>query len=283
MRSISTSSAQTFGGRARALVFAALALGGLALAPGSALAGASTDPTDLSTGNLLKNPGFNGTSCYADWSIETVEVACNAGSGYVWLNHNNRAGDPAVKQTLSGLTVGTEYEIIVGWRGGDHGPIHGVKGAQSVFAIDIDGKEIKRLSTGPNFTDWMVNDALDTAGKYNKISFRATATSHTIRFRGEVGADGDVLLSYAKVKAVVADPNSCGCYKLRDLCGPIGGKAESFPHYGLYCVVNGQSADAVSSLSYRMQDFPKDCEMFNKKLQSNLGALITQKGQQCSQ
>jgi hypothetical protein len=160
------------------------------------------DPADLATGNLLKNPTFMGTPCYQDWQIEVVGVACNTGNGYVWLNHNNRAGDPAVKQTLEGLTIGSEYEITVGWRGGDHGPIHGVSGARNIFAIDIDGREIKRLTTSSNYTAWMVNEKVEAeATTATPIKFTATATSHTIRFRGEVGADGDVLLAWAKVKS----------------------------------------------------------------------------------
>ena len=158
------------------------------------------DPSNLSTDNLLKNPGFNGSPCYSSWQSETVEVACNAGEGYCWLNHNNRAADPSVKQTISGLTPGKEYEIIVGWRGGDHGPMHGVSGARNIFAIDLDGKEIKRLTTASNYMDWMVNDKPENEIDYGKITFMATSTSHTIKFRGEVGADGDVLISWVKVR-----------------------------------------------------------------------------------
>lgn len=44
--------------------------------------------------------------------------------------------------------------------------------------------------------------------------------------------------------------------------------------------MDGQSADAVSTLSYRMQEFPRDCEMFNKKLADNLGKRIVLLGLQ---
>lgn len=78
-----------------------------------------------------------------------------------------------------------------------------------------------------------------------------------------------------------AAPAMCGCHDLRELCAKLGGKAEAFPSHGLYCVINGQSADSVASLSYRMQEVPKDCDMFNKKMASNLGKLVTQKQAQC--
>ncbi len=164
-------------------------------------------PADLLTNNLLTSPDFGGSPCYAGWQIEVVETGtvCRLGDQYVWLNHNNRAGDPAVKQALTNLTVGADYEIVVGWAGGYHGPMHGVTGARNVFAIDLDGREIKRLTTGPNFTNWMVNDGLFVNGSgmpnYNKIIFKATATSHTLRFRGEVGADGDVVIDWVQVKS----------------------------------------------------------------------------------
>ncbi|NOQ74538.1 MAG: hypothetical protein GQ574_21180 [Crocinitomix sp.] len=160
------------------------------------------DPSDLTTNNLLRNPGFNENLCNENWQIETCDVTCNGDAGTVWLNHSNRAGDPAIKQTLSNLIPGTYYEVIVGWRGGDHGPIHGVSGARNIFSVDIDGKEIKRLTTNANYTDWMVNDQPESASAYGQITFKATATTHTVRFRGEVGADGDVVIGYVKVQEV---------------------------------------------------------------------------------
>jgi len=157
-------------------------------------------PVDLNTNNLLNRPDFGGIPCYDEWEIEVVGVACNVGAEYVWLNHNNSAGDPAVKQTLTNLIPGIEYEILVGWRGGDHGPIHGVTGQQSVFAIDIDGVEEYRLTTGPSFTNWMINNTLATEVTYDKLTFIAEKDTHTIRFRGEVGLDGDVLIDWVQVK-----------------------------------------------------------------------------------
>lgn len=149
------------------------------------------DPADLADGNLFKNPGFNGSPCTNQWQTETVGVACNSERGTCWLNHNNRAGDPAALQTVGGLKPGATYEITVGWRGGDHGPIHGVRGVQRCFAIDLDGKEIFRGSTDADFLAW----------KRSSITFKATQDRHTIRFRGEVGVDGDVLLGWAKLIA----------------------------------------------------------------------------------
>ncbi|MEM7039810.1 MAG: hypothetical protein AAF570_22750, partial [Bacteroidota bacterium] len=150
-----------------------------------------TDPADLSSGNLFKNPGFNGKNCVEAWQIETVQVVCNGGPSTAWLNHNNRAGDPAVLQTVGNLRPGAEYTITVGWRGGDHGPMHGVKGAQRCFAIDLDGKEIFRGTTEQDFLAW----------KRSSVTFKASQTKHTIRFRGEVGVDGDVLLGWVKLQA----------------------------------------------------------------------------------
>jgi len=76
-----------------------------------------------------------------------------------------------------------------------------------VFAIDLDGVEIHRLMTGPNFTDWMVNN-LVADGDYmymdmERLTFVATQDMHTLRFRGEVGADGDVLLDWVQVKPLM--------------------------------------------------------------------------------
>jgi hypothetical protein len=91
--------------------------------PGTALAasGHPSKPSDLTTNNLLTSPDFGGAPCSQGWEIEVAEVTCNVGSDFVWLNHNNKAGDPAVKQILSGLTPGAKYYVYVGWRGGDHG------------------------------------------------------------------------------------------------------------------------------------------------------------------
>lgn len=180
----------------RSLVLSVL----LALLAQGAVAQSGADPDGLTLANLLSNPGFNGPPCTEGWGVEVVQVACNAGAGFAWLNHNNRAADPAVTQVLNGLEPGKEYEIVVGWRGGDHGPIHGVSGARNIFAVDIDGREIRRLTTNSNYTAWMINDQLEGASGHTPITFTATAGSHTIRFRGEVGADGDVLLGWASVR-----------------------------------------------------------------------------------
>ena len=74
---------------------------------------------------------------------------------------------------------------------------------------------------------------------------------------------------------------SCGCYQLRPLCKRLGGSPRGFASHGLFCVIKKQPAHSVHTLSYRMQDFPKDCAMFNKKLKSKLGQLIKKKGLTC--
>lgn len=89
-------------------------------------------------------------------------------------------------------------------------------------------------------------------------------------------------VALAIVVAPAADAQSCGCYELRELCGKVGGVSKTFASYGQYCVIDGQSADNVGTLSYRMQDFPADCEMFDKKLASNLGQRIKDRGLECS-
>jgi len=86
----------------------------LSLFVGANLVYAQAPKTDDFYDNLLMNPDFDTEPCYDGWELEVTEVACNGGEGTVWLNHNNRAGDPAVKQTIHGLTPGEEYEIIVG-------------------------------------------------------------------------------------------------------------------------------------------------------------------------
>jgi len=225
----------------------------------------SAKPTDLTSNNLLTSPDFGGNPCYAGWEIEVVGVACNAGAEYVWLNHNNRAGDPAVKQTLNNLTVGAEYEIVVGWRGGDHGPIHGVRGARNVFAIDIDNQEIHRLTTGPNFTDWMINDKLASESSYGKLTFTATAASHTIRFRGEVGADGDVLIDWVQIKSSKID----ACAAIQKLIDDV--KAQKLS--------KGDEQSLISNLPSAIKVLGKgETASAIDKVTSFLGKLDTNKG-----
>lgn len=196
-----------------ALALSLFASVGLSITALAAVTGHPSKPSDLSTRNLLTSPDFGGSPCSKGWQIEVAEVSCNAGADFVWLNHNNTAGDPAVKQTLSGLVPGRKYYVTIGWRGGDHGPIHGVTGARNVFAVDLDGKEIKRLTTSSSFTDWMTNDVVATkSSSATPIEFTATATSHTLRLRGEVGADGDVLVDWVQV---TADPRPGVYYKLQ--------------------------------------------------------------------
>ena len=82
--------------------------------------------------------------------------------------------------------------------------------------------------------------------------------------------------------AAQAAPTMCGCYNLNDLCAKLGGQPQGFASHGLYCVINKQSADSVGSLSYRMQDAAKDCAMFDKKMDSNLGKLVAEKKATCA-
>ena len=79
----------------------------------------------------------------------------------------------------------------------------------------------------------------------------------------------------------IARRGYCGCYNLRALCAKLRGAPRAFPRYGLFCVIKNQSASYVHTLSYRMQDFPKDCVMFRRKLGNNLGKLIRSKRLTC--
>jgi hypothetical protein len=74
-----------------------------------------------------------------------------------------------------------------------------------------------------------------------------------------------------------AAPLMCGETDIRCLCPELGGQAQGFASHGLYCVIAGQSADSVNSLSYRMEA-ASDCAMFDKKMASKLGELVKSKG-----
>ncbi len=102
----------------------------------------------------------------------------------------------------------------------------------------------------------------------------------------EVGNGGDryfddsvqVSIEVSSTPTSTSASKTCGCYDLPELCGNIGGVAQAYASHGLYCVVDGQSADHVGTLSYRMQEFPQDCDMFGQKLNNNLGARIQELG-----
>ncbi len=68
-----------------------------------------------------------------------------------------------------------------------------------------------------------------------------------------------------------AAPVKCGCYNLNALWGKLGGRPKAFARYGLFCVIKGQSASYVHTLSYRMVNARQDCGMFMKKLGNTLG------------
>ena len=85
----------------------------------------------------------------------------------------------------------------------------------------------------------------------------------------------DVVFAWrAPKKPPVGRRGYCGCYNLFTMCRKLGGVVRRYPRYGTHCVIKNQSASYTHTLSYRMQDFPKDCAMFGKKLRSNLGKLI---------
>ncbi|MCB9305667.1 MAG: hypothetical protein H6565_03630 [Lewinellaceae bacterium] len=158
--------------------------------------------TVASTGNaqnLIKNGGFDGNPSYTDWKIEVVEgptASRTSGGnpgGYVWLNHAGRSNDPAVAQTLNGLTPGTEYTVEGDYRAGDHFPMHNRgKSIKDILALDIDGKQLATFRLPEPWNKWTRFSA----------TFTATGTSHTIRLRGEInGADADVALDNVEVKS----------------------------------------------------------------------------------
>ncbi|MCC6461469.1 MAG: carbohydrate binding domain-containing protein [Saprospiraceae bacterium] len=158
------------------------------------------------TFNLAKNSSFDGSPSTTGWTTEVGDaVTINQASGgnpggYAWLNHNGGATDPAVSQKIDGFKVGNVYVISGDFRGGNQSGIY-CKNGGTAFAIDLDGKEIKALALPNPLTTWT---------KFS-VKFTATATSHTIRLRGEINrTDCDVAIDNVVVQSEFA-----GWYRLK--------------------------------------------------------------------
>jgi hypothetical protein len=137
-------------------------------------------------GNLITNGGFDtGTVGWSpvgnDGNGGWRSVGGNPG-GYFIINAAGQSlSDPSISQTISGLSVGSTYHIT-----GDYRNNYGCCGAQVgqiSFGVDIDGVEIAAL---PNpGTGWSPFT----------VSFVATSSTHTLRFRSEInGNDTDMAI-----------------------------------------------------------------------------------------
>lgn len=145
----------------------------------------------------LVNGTFDGNPSYTGWKIEVVEAAVankatgGKPGGYVWLNHNAQATDPAISQTLTGLTPWAEYVVEGDFRGGDHVKLHYNQPGKDFFAVDIDGQPIAIYKLPNPVTTW---------GRFS-ATFMATSASQVLRFRGEInGTDADAAIDNITVK-----------------------------------------------------------------------------------
>ncbi len=145
----------------------------------------------------LVNGTFDGNPSYTGWKIDVAEPAVankttgGKPGGYAWLNHNALATDPAVSQTLTGLTPWAEYIVEGDFRGGDHVKLHYNYPGREFFAVDIDCRTIGTYVLPNPVTTW---------GKFS-ATFMATSSSHTLRFRGEInGTDADAAVDNITVR-----------------------------------------------------------------------------------
>ncbi len=137
-------------------------------------------------GEVITNPGFSGPSCIEGWEYATIDapVVCSLGNGVVWLNHNNRTGDPTVQQTVTGLTPGTTYRISATWKAGPTAMTY-ANGQTTIFGISVDG----------NVTSFDADTLSGDHFQTSVMDYTATSNQATIAFLGELGGvDGDVAL-----------------------------------------------------------------------------------------
>ncbi|MFC2110852.1 HYR domain-containing protein [Bacteroidota bacterium] len=142
----------------------------------------------MSTTNYVTNGTFNtgitGWTAIGNLTPAWIEWKSSGGNpgGYLVLNDVGGSGsDPGIQQVISGLTVGQSYTIK-----GDYRNHYGCCGAyigQISFGVDIDGTQIAALANP------------GTIWSPFAVTFVATNTSHTIRFRGEInGTDTDMAI-----------------------------------------------------------------------------------------
>lgn len=155
--------------------------------------------------NLVQNGTFDGNPSYTGWTIEVVEgrVANQQTGGdpggYAWLNHNGGPTDPAIRQEIGGLMVDSLYVISGFFKPGSHAQIHHAKPGTPCLAVDVDGIEQREYIAPADVTNLKRWD--DKRWRSFAVPFKATKTSHTIRFRAEInGFDCDVALDNISVE-----------------------------------------------------------------------------------
>ncbi|WP_162910835.1 LamG-like jellyroll fold domain-containing protein [Hymenobacter oligotrophus] len=180
-------------------VTVALTSGGTATVTAAQVNNNSTDNCSVSAVGLLSptdlvaNGTFNTNA--TGWSLaNNAEYRSSGGNpgGYVWLNSVGTAGtDPTATQTLTGLTVGTTYQISGSYRNDANCCGAGV--GAIAFGIDVGGTQVATLpDPGLTWTPFTVY-------------FTATATSQALAFRGEINStDVDIAIDNISVRAVAS-------------------------------------------------------------------------------
>ncbi len=113
--------------------------------------------------------------------IEWKASGGNPGGYYIINDVGSPGFDPGLQQTLSGLTIGDTYTITGDFR--NHYNCCGAYIGQISFGVDIDGAEIAALENP------------GTAWSPFSVTFTATNTSHTLKFRSEInGTDTDMAI-----------------------------------------------------------------------------------------
>jgi len=155
--------------------------------------------------DLVQNGTFDGNPSYSGWKIEVVEgrVANQQTGGhpggYAWLNHNGGSTDPAITQEIKGLKVDSTYVISGLFKPGVHARIHSARPGTPCLAVDVDGIEQREYIAPADVTNTERWD--DKRWRSFALPFKATKTSHTIRFRAEInGSDCDVALDNISVE-----------------------------------------------------------------------------------
>ncbi|GAA4352150.1 hypothetical protein GCM10023185_11540 [Hymenobacter saemangeumensis] len=138
----------------------------------------------LSLGDLTErftNGGFDTSA--TGWTGANIDgnggyrtTGGNPGGMFILNDAGQVATDPSISQTVTGLTPGTAYIIR-----GDYRTFYTNSVGVTAFAIDVNGTQALALpSPGQTWTAF-------------SLGFTATATSQTIRFRGEInGTDIDI-------------------------------------------------------------------------------------------
>lgn len=170
-------------------------------------------PKNLTEGNLFSNPGFTGDPCFDKWEpkVQTDKGVICKYPGSVWLNHNNKAGDPAVAQTVSGLDTSKEYVLEASWRPGATAKTY-VKSSTPVpiFAVKLGDERILFSA-----------NAGDTEFKTVSHTFTPSRETMNFEFQGEADQhDGDVALEWVSLRLVETqtsefniDFDACGVAK----------------------------------------------------------------------